>query len=358
MASAAPQSKTNLEPILEPILSRSGVEPPTGTIHPRESRGTEDRKQESKKVHFGEMSFRIWNCERIFDGGGAFRSGVQPPTGTDWLRKFDLISGHSRPARFSRANLSYFACNSATPLRNSSKPPLFSKTSSARDNLAARGNCAETIRRIPSASEPSRRIARATCKSTAQSTTAIRSHKSAIVPDSKSNGALNTAYAPPDSAPLRKRRSDSARIKGCSADSNRLRKSASAKTRSRTNSRFNSPAAFTAQAPSAARAAATPSPPARVKSRPTTSASTTQTPSVENIRAASLFPDPIPPVKPAQNISPNPKENPNTRTATRPRKKASARRKAKGRGRTESIAAAAAAKQIRRPRMRFRKATP
>ena len=28
------------------------------------------------------MSFRIWNCWRIFSGGGSFRSGVQPPTGT------------------------------------------------------------------------------------------------------------------------------------------------------------------------------------------------------------------------------------------------------------------------------------
>ena len=35
--------------IYEPVLCRSGVEPPTGTIHPRESRGTEDRKQESIK---------------------------------------------------------------------------------------------------------------------------------------------------------------------------------------------------------------------------------------------------------------------------------------------------------------------
>ena len=33
------------------MLSRSGVEPPTGTIHPRESRGIDDRKWESiKKV--------------------------------------------------------------------------------------------------------------------------------------------------------------------------------------------------------------------------------------------------------------------------------------------------------------------
>ena len=30
-------------------LSRSGVVPPTGTIHPRESRGTADGKQESIK---------------------------------------------------------------------------------------------------------------------------------------------------------------------------------------------------------------------------------------------------------------------------------------------------------------------
>ena len=28
------------------------------------------------------MPFRIWNCGRIFSGGGAFRSGVQPPTGS------------------------------------------------------------------------------------------------------------------------------------------------------------------------------------------------------------------------------------------------------------------------------------
>ena len=58
-----------------PHLCRSGVEPPTGTIHPRESSGTESRKQKSK-IHFG-MFLRIWNRRRIFSGGGAFRSGVQ-----------------------------------------------------------------------------------------------------------------------------------------------------------------------------------------------------------------------------------------------------------------------------------------
>ena len=36
------------------ILCRSGVAPPTGKLHPRENRGTADKKQESmKKIHFG-----------------------------------------------------------------------------------------------------------------------------------------------------------------------------------------------------------------------------------------------------------------------------------------------------------------
>ena len=39
-----------------PLLSRSGVEPPTGMIHPRESRETEDRKQESIK----EFVLEVW----------------------------------------------------------------------------------------------------------------------------------------------------------------------------------------------------------------------------------------------------------------------------------------------------------
>ena len=118
-------------------MSESGVGPPTGTIHPRESRGTTDRKQESIKGFVsGEClsGFRVagdiwrgWSFpvlagrglnprpERsthakaeeqqtenrsqskdlfrgnvfpdlefrgIFGGGGAFRSGVQPPTGS------------------------------------------------------------------------------------------------------------------------------------------------------------------------------------------------------------------------------------------------------------------------------------
>ena len=63
--------------------SRSGVEPPTGTIHPREGRGTEDRNQ-SKDSYLGnafpDLGLRgdIWL-------GWSFplfcRSGVEPPTG-------------------------------------------------------------------------------------------------------------------------------------------------------------------------------------------------------------------------------------------------------------------------------------
>ena len=47
-----------------PVLSRSGVEPPTGTIHPRESRGTEDRRQKS-------MSWRLsgFNIAREYLAG-------------------------------------------------------------------------------------------------------------------------------------------------------------------------------------------------------------------------------------------------------------------------------------------------
>ena len=45
-----------------PILSRSGVAPPTGTIHPRESRGTADGKQESNK--------------RFISGGGLSGFGI------------------------------------------------------------------------------------------------------------------------------------------------------------------------------------------------------------------------------------------------------------------------------------------
>ena len=35
------------------ISCRSGVEPPTGMIHPRESRGTEDRKRKPIKRSVG-----------------------------------------------------------------------------------------------------------------------------------------------------------------------------------------------------------------------------------------------------------------------------------------------------------------
>ena len=57
---------------------RSGVAPPTGKLHPRESRGTTDRKQESIKRFISGMSFRIWNCGRIFSEGRSFRSRAGP----------------------------------------------------------------------------------------------------------------------------------------------------------------------------------------------------------------------------------------------------------------------------------------
>ena len=52
MALASPAER--LEPILCRSLSRSGVEPPTGRIHPRGGRGTTDGKRINGKIHFGE----------------------------------------------------------------------------------------------------------------------------------------------------------------------------------------------------------------------------------------------------------------------------------------------------------------
>ena len=72
-----------------PTLCRSRVEPPTGTIHPRESRGTKDRKQEST---IRETPFQIrdrkgvdWRMLVVFVLIGECRSslrrsGVEPPT--------------------------------------------------------------------------------------------------------------------------------------------------------------------------------------------------------------------------------------------------------------------------------------
>ena len=76
-----------------PTLSRSGVEPPTGTIHPRKGRGTESRKQKSRNL-FSDMPFQIpepvGECRSSLSRSkpiGGFpptlsRSGVAPPTGT------------------------------------------------------------------------------------------------------------------------------------------------------------------------------------------------------------------------------------------------------------------------------------
>ena len=55
-------------------LSRSGVEPPTGTIHPRKSRGIEDGKWVEGFI--AGYAFPNLKVRDIFGGGGAFRSGV------------------------------------------------------------------------------------------------------------------------------------------------------------------------------------------------------------------------------------------------------------------------------------------
>ena len=110
----SPETKINPLPLLVlPLraLCRSGVEPPTGTIHPRRGRGTESRKQKSipclcsccrsassmcpfpicRRIAMGRFQTperRRWQvavfrtlflCFRV---GGSFRSGVEPPTGT------------------------------------------------------------------------------------------------------------------------------------------------------------------------------------------------------------------------------------------------------------------------------------
>ena len=43
--------------VLEPILSRSGVKPPTGTIHPRESRGEKTENWNQSKGFIAEDVF-------------------------------------------------------------------------------------------------------------------------------------------------------------------------------------------------------------------------------------------------------------------------------------------------------------
>ena len=104
------------------VLCRSGVEPPTGTIHPRESRGTEVRKQESKDSFRG-MPFRIWNCGRTFSGCGAFRSEIQPPTAP------------TRPAQKSPAKKK-LQKSAATPLQSA----IMSQTDARKERKCARSS--------------------------------------------------------------------------------------------------------------------------------------------------------------------------------------------------------------------------
>ena len=88
---------------------RSGVQPPTGrgpaqtgrgatgTIHTRESRGTEDRKQFERFI--AGMLFPNLKARQIFGGGGSFRSGVQPPTGSNRLKLAQIGKDRQRPAQ-------------------------------------------------------------------------------------------------------------------------------------------------------------------------------------------------------------------------------------------------------------------
>ena len=105
-----------------PQRCRSGVEPPTGTIHPRESRGTEVRKQESKDSFRG-MPFRIWNYGRTFSGCGAFRSEIQPPTAP------------TRPAQKSPAKKK-LQKSAATPLQSA----IISSTDARKERKCARSS--------------------------------------------------------------------------------------------------------------------------------------------------------------------------------------------------------------------------
>ena len=70
-----------------PTLCRSGVEPPTGTIHPREGIGW---MTENRKIHAGEdfpdLELRA-DIQRGWIVPTLCRSGVEPPTGTIHPRK-------------------------------------------------------------------------------------------------------------------------------------------------------------------------------------------------------------------------------------------------------------------------------
>src|SRR3990172_10022551 len=98
------------------------------------------------------------------------------------------------------------------------------------------------------------------------------------------------------------RRSDSARIIGCSSASRRAFSSASANTRSRMRLRSMAPEESTNARPNSRMISGTAAPPAPVSSCAIASVSTTVAPSRANSSAAALLPLPMPPVRPTTRL--------------------------------------------------------
>ena len=103
------------------FLSRSGVEPPTGTIHPRQisSRNSKSGKT-SSAMNLLIDSFFLSVVPPSPCVGGAFRSGVEPPTGIgstpdrhrtelvcvqrgDFVVVFRVVADFFQPGAFARA---------------------------------------------------------------------------------------------------------------------------------------------------------------------------------------------------------------------------------------------------------------
>ena len=110
--------------------SRSGVEPPTGTIHPREGRGTTNEKQESRFISgdaFPDLELRgnIWR-------GWSFPVGGSTPDRLRNDKKNDKGDAAS-PTRYCSVNL---AASSQTARRPPGKTPKAIVNSAAKNAIA------------------------------------------------------------------------------------------------------------------------------------------------------------------------------------------------------------------------------
>ena len=87
-------------------MSRSGVEPPTGTIHPRQI-SAPTPKPTRHSLHKSSYFLPFIQCPCV---GGSFRSGVQPPTGKRSERSTPTKYPPKtpNPARHSPRESSYF----------------------------------------------------------------------------------------------------------------------------------------------------------------------------------------------------------------------------------------------------------